>query len=205
MNIDNFMKHDSSTSNIARGLISGFLGGLAGTLVKTAAEQFLDVREIDEDEEHLTLIDDLSERITGTPIGQENDSIADQFKEIPLGASLGAAYGYGKKDDVEINLIDGIVLGATTWASTHETSIPLSGNESNVNKDIPISLQLQELAAHLLYGVTTEVVRGLVSQQIKHLKHGAYEAVSSTEESENDDSDETRSATGKRIPRTSKS
>lgn len=169
MNIDSFMKNDSSSSNIARGLISGFLGGLAGTLVKYTAEQFLEVRKINEEEEQLHLIDDLSERVTGTPISTENQDIAEQFKDIPLGASVGAAYGYGKKDDEEINIFDGVILGATTWASTHETSLPLAGQEET-SDDIPVTTQLQELFAHLLYGVTTEVVRGLVSQRMKDLK-----------------------------------
>lgn len=170
MNIDSFMKNDSSSSNLARGLISGFLGGLAGTIVKSTVEQFLDVRKIDEEEEQLQLVDDLSERITGTPIRQENQDIAEQFKDIPLGASLGAAYGYGKKDDEEINIFDGVILGATTWASTHETSLPLAGQERSTEEEIPVSTQLQELFSHLLYGVTTEVVRGLVSQRMKDLK-----------------------------------
>lgn len=168
MSLDTFKQNNSSNSNIARGIISGFLGGLVGTFVKTTAERYLEVREIDEEEAQMTVIDDLSAKITGNQLSGVSENIAEQFAEIPLGASVGAAYGYGKKDDDDINLIDGVILGATTWASTHETSLPLAGLEKSPD-EIPVTTQLQELFAHVLYGVTTEIVRGFVSQRIRKL------------------------------------
>lgn len=158
-----------NNSNIARGIISGFLGGLVGSMAKSAAEQFLEVRKIDEEAAQMTVIDDLSEKITGNQLSGVSEQIAEQFADIPLGASVGAAYGYGKKDNDEINVIDGVILGATTWASTHETSLPMSGIEK-APEDVPVTTQLQELAAHVIFGVTTEVVRGLISQNIKKLR-----------------------------------
>ena len=158
-----------NNSNIARGIISGFLGGLVGSMVKSAAEQFLEVRKIDEEAAQMTVIDDLSEKITGNQLSGVSEQIAEQFADIPLGASVGAAYGYGKKDNDEINVIDGVILGATTWASTHETSLPMAGIEK-APEDVPVTTQLQELAAHVIFGVTTEVVRGLISQNIKKLR-----------------------------------
>ncbi len=168
MSLDTFNQNNSSKANIARGIISGFLGGLAGTLVKSTAEKFLEVRKIDEEEAQMTVIDDLSEKITGSQLSGVSENIAEQFAEIPLGASVGAAYGYGKKDDDDINLFDGVILGATTWASTHETSLPLAGLEKSP-EDVPMKTQLQELLSHVLFGVTTEIVRGAVSQGIKKL------------------------------------
>lgn len=168
MSLDQFSQNDSSKSNIARGIISGFLGGLVGTMVKSTAEKYLDVRQIDEEQAQMTVIDDLSEKITGNQLSGVSENIAEQFAEIPLGASVGAAYGYGKKDDDDINLFDGVILGATTWASTHETSLPLAGLEKSP-EDIPVTTQLQELFSHVLYGVTTEIVRGFVSQRLGKL------------------------------------
>ena len=168
MDLDSIKHNNSSHSNVARGIISGFLGGLAGTFVKSTAEKFLEVREIDEEEAQMAVIDDLSEKITGTELSGTSEDIAEQFSEIPLGASVGAAYGYGKKDDEDINLFDGVILGATTWASTHETSLPLAGMEKSPN-EVPVTTQLQELLAHVLFGVTTEIVRGVVNRRLKRL------------------------------------
>ncbi len=85
---------------------------------------------------------------------------------VPLGGTVGAIYGYGKRDNEDINLLDGAILGATTWASTHETSLPILGLEKAPDK-IPFKIQASELVAHVVFGITTEVVRGYVNDQLR--------------------------------------
>lgn len=166
MSLEKFFESDSFTSNATRGIISGFIGGLAGSAVKSTVERFLHVRKIDERSAQVKMVDDLSIKLTGTPIKIENEGIAEQLVNIPLGATVGAAYGYGKKDKEDINIIDGAILGASTWASTHETTFPLAGLEKSPDK-IPVRTQLNELFVHVLFGVTTEIVRGYVSDRLK--------------------------------------
>ena len=85
---------------------------------------------------------------------------------IPVGGSLGAAYGYGKKDRLGLRPMDGVIFGATTWASTHETSLPILGLEAKPT-DIPIRMQMNELFAHVAFGVTTELVRHYLEKQFR--------------------------------------
>ena len=99
--VDAWLEKDSFSSNITRGLISGVLGGLAGTLVKP-----------------------------------------------------------------ELNIVEGAIYGATTWVGTHETSLPLLGLKDKP-KDIPMNIQANELIAHLAFGITTEVVRALISKKLR--------------------------------------
>ena len=61
--------------------------------------------------------------------------------------------------------MDGVLLGATTWASTHETTLPLVGLEKSP-EDIPLKTQVSELFAHVLFGVTTEIVRSYVNERL---------------------------------------
>ena len=82
-----------------------------------------------------------------------------------MGASVGAAYGFGKKDNEELNIRDGIILGGSTWISTHETSLPMMGLEPKPT-DVPIKMQMNELFAHVLFGITTEVVRSTVLKRL---------------------------------------
>lgn len=166
MKLDNFFQQNSFASSTSRGLISGFLGGLAGTAVKTLVETFLPVRKIEQRSAQIKILDDLSTKITGTPISIQNEAIAEQLVNFPIGATLGAAYGYGKKDKDVYNIADGVILGASTWVSTHETSLPLLGLEPKPT-DIPIKMQINELLAHVLFGITTEIVRNAVNQQLK--------------------------------------
>jgi len=166
MNLETFLRKDTYLSNTSRGLISGFVGGLAGTAVKTLIEQFLPVRKIEQKSAQLKIVDDLSTKITGTPISVENEALAEQLINFPFGASIGAAYGYGKKEKDVMNIADGVIFGATTWISTHETSLPLVGLESKPT-DIPIKMQANELFAHIAFGITTEFVRSFINERMK--------------------------------------
>tara|TARA_B100001167_G_C16774423_1_gene310125 strand:- start:4943 stop:5521 length:579 start_codon:yes stop_codon:yes gene_type:complete len=164
--VDAWLEKDSFSSNITRGLISGVLGGLAGTLVKTAIEKVLPVRKPNTRSAQVKMVDDLSHKLTGERISESNHKLAEQLVNIPFGASLGATYGYAQRDKPELNIVEGAIYGATTWVGTHETSLPLLGLKDKP-KDIPMNIQANELIAHLAFGITTEVVRALISKKLR--------------------------------------
>ncbi len=166
MNLKSFFQNDSFASSTSRGLIAGLIGGLAGTVVKSLIEEFLPVRKVEQRSAQIKIVDELSTKITGSPISIHNEGLAEQLVSFPFGASVGAAYGYGKKDKDAYNISDGVILGASTWFSTHETSLPILGLEPNPT-DIPIRMQVNELFAHVLFGITTEVVRSAVNKKLK--------------------------------------
>lgn len=171
MNLNNFFDSDSFPSNASRGILAGFIGGLAGSALKATVERFLQVRKIDEKSAQIKVMDQLSTKLTGAPIKLENEGIVEQLVNIPLGATVGAVYGYGKRDDTEVNILDGAILGGTTWATTHETRLPLLGLDKGPNK-IPLKTQAHELIAHLIFGITTEAIRGLVNEKLKQRQEG---------------------------------
>ncbi len=164
--LEAWLEKDSFSSNVSRGLLSGVLGGIAGTLVKTAIEKVLPVRKPNTRSAQVKLVDDLSLKITGERISETNHELAEQLVNIPFGASLGATYGYAKRDKTDINIIEGATYGATTWIGTHETSLPLLGLKDKPT-DIPVKIQINELIAHVAFGITTEVVRGIIARKLK--------------------------------------
>lgn len=164
--VEAWLEKDTLASNVSRGLISGVLGGLAGTLVKVAIERVLPVRKPNTKSAQLKMVDELSVQVTGEPISASNKELAEQFVNFPFGASIGATYGYGKRDDLETSLFDGAMLGATTWVATHETSLPMLGMKEDP-EDIPMKLQVNELIAHVAFGLTTELVRAYVIRRFK--------------------------------------
>ncbi len=157
---------NSISSKVSRSLISGFAGGLAGTAVKSLVEKFLPVRKIEQRSAQIKIIDDLSTRLTGTPISLQHNELAEQLINFPFGVSLGTAYGYGKRNRENFRITDGMIFGVTTWVSTHETSLPILGLEAKPT-NIPIKKQANELFAHLLFGITTELVRSFVNKAMK--------------------------------------
>jgi putative membrane protein len=175
MSLQSFFQKDSFPSNTSRGIISGFIGGLAGSAVKSVVERFLEVRKIDNRSAQIKVMDQFSTKITGSPIKLQNEAIVEQLVNIPLGATVGAIYGYGKRDKDEVNIVDGGILGATTWASTHETSLPLMGLDKSPKK-VPVKTQVHELVAHVIFGITTEVVRGYVNDKLRSKEEESEEA-----------------------------
>lgn len=161
-----WLEKDTFASNVSRGLISGVLGGLAGTLVKVAIEKVLPVRRPDTKSAQLKMVDELSVKVSGEPISAEHKDLAEQLINFPFGASIGATYGYKKRDESKTDLLEGAMLGATTWVGTHETSLPLLGIEENP-EEIPMKLQANELVAHIAFGLTTEVVRAYIARRLK--------------------------------------
>lgn len=171
MSITEFMKKDSYSSRASRGLIAGFLGGLAGSAAKSTVEKFLKVRKIDEKTAQIRILNKFSKKTFGTGIGTEQHGLAKHLVNVPLGGTVGAVYGYSKRDDERISLKKGAILGATTWFSTHETTLPALGAEKSP-KDVPLKTQAQELFAHVVFGVTTEVIRGIINSRLK--RHEDY-------------------------------
>ena len=102
--LEAWLEKDTFTSNVSRGLISGLLGGIAGTVVKSAIEKVLPVRKPNTRSAQLKMVDDLSVKLTGDRISSSNQELAEQLVNIPFGASLGATYGYAKRDKLETNI-----------------------------------------------------------------------------------------------------
>ncbi len=166
MSFTKLLQNDSHASKTSRAVLSGFIGGLAGAAVKSLIEQFLPVRKVDDRSAQIKIVDELSTKITGSAISTENEALAEQLVDLPVGGTLGAAYAYGKKDRPGLRPTDGIIFGTTTWASTHETSLPILGLERKPI-DVPVRMQLNELLAHIAFGITTEVVRHYVEESIR--------------------------------------
>ncbi|WP_417885301.1 DUF1440 domain-containing protein [Zunongwangia sp.] len=166
MFLDTIKNNPTINNSTTRSVVAGAIGGLAGGAVKGLVEYFLPVRKVENRSAQLKIIDNLSTKITGTPISVQNEELAEQLVNFPVGASVGAAYGYGKKNKEGLNIAEGIIMGTSTWISTHQTSLPLMGLKEKPT-DVPVKLQINEFIAHVLFGITTELVRNKVNQSLK--------------------------------------
>lgn len=164
--VEAWLEKDTFASNVSRGLISGVLGGLAGTLVKVAIEKALPVRKPDTKSSQLKIVDELAIKVSGEPVSEDYKELAEQLVNFPFGASIGATYGYKKRDDIDTNLFEGAMLGATTWVGTHETTLPMM-NQKESPEEIPMKLQANELIAHVAFGLTTEIIRAYVARRLR--------------------------------------
>lgn len=75
-----------------------------------------------------------------------------------FGATMGALYGGLRELSPAIRTIGGAGWGTAVWVGADEIAVPLLGL-SRPDSEYPLEVHAQSYAAHLVYGVTTELVR----------------------------------------------
>jgi len=74
------------------------------------------------------------------------------------GVSMGALYGAAAELAPHVTAGAGLPFGATVWVTADEGVVPLLGLSKSPT-EYPLSIHAYALASHLVYGLTTEVVR----------------------------------------------
>lgn len=75
-----------------------------------------------------------------------------------MGATSGAIYGALAEIMPVATIGVGLPFGAAVWLSADEVIVPLLGL-SRAAEDYPLSIHVYSCASHLVYGLTTELVR----------------------------------------------
>ena len=81
-----------------------------------------------------------------------------EVSHYAFGATTGAIYGMAAEFVPEVTVGAGLPFGAAVWLVADEIVVPALGL-SRGPKQIPLSKHSISLAAHLVYGVTTDIVR----------------------------------------------
>jgi len=91
-------------------------------------------------------------------LSTEQKKKAGQIVHYAFGASMGILYSMAAEVDHDVTRGFGTVFGAALFAVGDELAVPLLGLAKGP-KAYPLSSHASALAAHLVYGVTTEGVR----------------------------------------------
>jgi len=75
-----------------------------------------------------------------------------------FGSVLGAVYGGLVERARPAPMLSGAAFGTAVWVGADEIAMPALGLASS-NVDYPLEAHAQSFAAHLVFGLTTEVVR----------------------------------------------
>jgi len=75
-----------------------------------------------------------------------------------FGTAMGALYGAVVERRRRVTPVAGPLFGSALFLSADEIGVPLAGL-SGLPTEYPFSTHLEALAAHLVYGVTADVVR----------------------------------------------
>lgn len=173
-----------SQANLWKGAAAGLAAGLAATWVMTQfqdlAGKFAEPREKEEpqhsakrgkresakkkkqgDDATVKAADKLSRGLFHHALSQEEKTVAGPAMHYGFGTLTGVAYGVLAELAPAVTRGVGAPFGTAVWLGADEVAVPAFGL-SGPPWEHPASVHARALAAHLVYGVTTEGVRRLV-------------------------------------------
>ena len=117
--------------------------------------------------------DDAPERLANAiSVGLFDQELTKREKEkagtalhYAYGTSMGALYGAAAEFAPGVTTGEGALFGAAVWVTADEGVVPLLGL-SKKPTEYPLSIHAYALASHLVYGLTTEVVRRAVRRAL---------------------------------------
>jgi putative membrane protein len=127
--------------SLAKGLVAGLIGGLAGTVAKSLADRMFPPRTHGE--------------------AKAEELAAAEGIRWGFGAAAGAAYGALVEYFPAASAKEGASFGLALEGLTHEAALPALGLAGE-GEEMTAREQASEMTSHVVYGVTTELVRGLV-------------------------------------------
>ncbi len=151
------LEQKKDTSALVKGLIAGVVGGLVATAAKSLAEKVYPPRVHGEPEPPEVT----AEKIAGHPLDKNTREIAAETIHWVFGAVAGGFYGVLAELYPQITAKSGATFGLTLMSLTHEGALPKLGL-SEPPEEQSFREHTSEATTHIVYGVVTEKVRGLV-------------------------------------------
>lgn len=161
-----------------KGVVAGIVGGLAGTWAMSEFQGLWsrvvdgyespssagrhdarDWQEKSEDENANELVAQTLARWTvGRALTRDELAVAAATVHYTFGAAMGAMYGAAAESSRAARTGAGAGFGTALWVAADEIAMPVLGlSEPTHNREW--DLHAQSFAAHLVFGVTTEIVR----------------------------------------------
>jgi len=173
---------ETADGSLLGGALAGAAAAAAGTLAMNYAQRLWtlasdgrapisaadehDARDWQERSEHQNANELAAQAVATATIQrrltQRELSIGARVVHFAFGAAVGALYGaYVQRHPKHRT---GVALGAALWLTADEIAMPVVGL-SRSTRQRPLEMHLQSLAAHLVYGVTTEQVRRVMTSR----------------------------------------
>ncbi len=183
------MKSKEESGDVIKGLAAGIIGGLAASVVMNQFQKILSRRLLGEESSHGAQSlqqgaphhgagrmleeqgkeesnDDSAERLAQTiSVGLFDRELNEREKDIggtalhyAYGISMGAVYGAAAEISDKVTIGAGMPYGAFIWLGADEGVVPLLGL-SKSSGEYPFSINASAFSSHIVYGLTTELVR----------------------------------------------
>jgi putative membrane protein len=99
-----------------------------------------------------------AELVLGRRLAADEWSTAGPLMHYAFGVTVGAVYGALAETRPEVTRLGGVAFGLTVWSAADELGVPLL-NLAPPPQDRPLRAHAYSFLSHVVYGMTTEVVR----------------------------------------------
>jgi uncharacterized membrane protein YagU involved in acid resistance len=169
--MNNIVKDNFEVTDVLKGTLAGMIGGLVAAFVmsefqslwsKVAGEK-KEKRTGAKEEEPSTVkaAEMISEGAFDHELTKEEKQYVGPAMHYAMGGTSGAIYGAVNEMMPAANVAAGLPFGAAVWLVADDIVVPALGLKKPPT-EYPLSEHAYALASHLVYGLTTEMVRGAV-------------------------------------------
>jgi len=107
------------------------------------------------------LVNAISVGVTGRELSKDEKEFAGTALHYAMGVTSGAIYGAVAEGLPFVTVGAGLPFGAAVWAVADEGIVPAAGLSKSAS-EYPLPVHLYAFASHLVFGLTTELVRKAV-------------------------------------------
>lgn len=157
------MAKDQNAS-LAKGFLAGLAGGLAGTVAKVIGEKLMPPRTQGQTPPPLLVVARTAAAADVDVSTAEKEAAAEAL-HWTFGTLTGGVYGAVVEYQPKVTSWQGGAFGLTLNRLAHEGVLPRAGLVEPVPEQ-PAQERVSEWVTHVMYGVTTELVRRAVRKRL---------------------------------------
>lgn len=167
-----------SEASLLKGLVAGVIGGLVASVAMNGFQTLWSkLAEGDEQSQKkkkkksqqkegggdatVKAAEAISEGVFDHELTKREEKIAGPAVHYAMGATSGAIYGALAELTPLATIGVGLPFGAAVWLVADEVAVPALGLAESPT-EVPLSKHAYALTSHIIYGMTTEIVRGVV-------------------------------------------
>jgi putative membrane protein len=158
--------NEINTANIIRGALAGLIGGLVASFVMEQFQSFVmsasqsEEKRQDQEEEPANekAAMAISENVFDHYLTKEEKSVAGEVMHYAMGGTSGMVLGAVSEVMPEAAIGAGLPFGTAVWLVADDFIVPALGLSKPVS-NVPLSQHAYALSSHLVYGLTTDMVR----------------------------------------------
>jgi uncharacterized membrane protein YagU involved in acid resistance len=160
--------------NIWKGTAAGILSGAAAAFLMTKFQPILmkltedqkgknksEGKENQKEPSTVKAAEIISKKIMNYKIKEDQKKTAGEIMHYSFGAAAGGLYGAAVEKEPKVKSAAGLPFGAGLWMAADNLAVPALGF-SELPTKFPLSAHAYALSSHLVYGLTTEILRKMI-------------------------------------------